>query len=1029
MRHSGYRMFMRLHVWNLIYLSSMVLRLLLSLTLLIAICCTGYSQHFIFNRLSITDGLLSNNILTVAQDQRGYIWLGTENGLQRYDGTRFRTIWHERADQVLPGNNGLLWVRSGKRIGRINLHNFTFASIPYEGSNQVYSNSEIWLKQDASGNIFLLITGKSCQYYSEKNESFSQVNNPFSIPAYLKIQDVVEDGDKKRYWIVSKDDFGYWDLQTRQYYNLPNNGQADDLLQAMAAQAPVASFFIDNQKRYWIQTGSKSNTTFFCYSSTLNRFTSDTSGLANIGNGGYFEVYGFKQLKDAPPAVYGLNCFRIRGSQRFNEIRTPANNPYGIQFNSVEDLFQSEDGTVWVATDNGLYFTSSVRNNIHLLFSQEKGRASISSLFEDSFNNIWVGTWGRGIFVLKNPQNSQEVRPLEAVNNLDAYAKQVWTICEDNRKQVWIGCQEGRLVQYHQETKRALLHKLKIFKNSAIRQIIKDEEGQLWLGLQDGRLFTYNPSTEAAINESFHQQLAFDGPVSRMGFMNKHQLWIAVHNKGIYIVDIKTGKLVRAITANKVQTSFIANTKEVLTFNDTLCLIAGEKLGILNPHDFRVDYRGFPGGQLPGSIFTLQKDQYGNCWAGGSSGIYKLNMAGRAITRLTQQDGLITIHNNSYVPERSMRLRNGWLVFGGNQHLVLFNPTEYNNSMVPPPVSITGFQLNGRYLPEDSVTAFNMIKIPYEHRVFSIEFAAINFRQKGRLIYEYRLEGLNDEWISLTTPTAINYNFLPHGHYRFMVRAKNELGQYSPTTTSLRIYIAPPFWKTAWFYILIGLALASLLFYLHRLRLQKLLHIEKVRSRLARDLHDDMGSTLSTINILSNMALQQQTLDEAKSKAYMSTISSSTSQMMEAMDDIVWSINPVNDNIAKMVARMKETAGAILEPKQINYRFDVEPSLADVHLSMEARREIFLIFKEAINNTVKYAAATLVTFTFSRRGTSLLLTIEDNGVGFRMGTPGSAVRGNGLKNMQKRAAMLKGQLSINSEEGKGTSLNLVVPIA
>ncbi|WP_114789597.1 two-component regulator propeller domain-containing protein [Niabella yanshanensis] len=1006
----------------------MVLRLLLSFALLVAMCNTGHSQHFIFNRLSITDGLLSNNILTVAQDQRGYIWLGTENGLQRYDGTRFRTIWNERADQILTGNDGLLWVRSGKRIGRINPGNFTFTPTPYEGSNEVYGNSGMWLKKDASGRVFLLITGKSCQYYSEKSGGFSQANNPFSIPASLKIKDVVEDRDQSRYWIISGNDFGYWDRQTRQYYNLSNNGQADHLLYTMAAYAPVASFFIDDQKRYWIQTGSKSNATFLCYNSALNRFTSDTSGLNGMGAGSYFEVYGFKQLKEAAPAVYGLNCFGIYNDHRFNEIKTPANNPYGIQFNSVEDLLQSDDGTVWVATDNGLYFTSSVRRNIHILFSQEKGRASISSLFEDSYNNIWVGTWGRGTFLLNNPQKSQGVMVLKAINDLDAYTKLVWTICEDKSKQVWIGCQEGRLAQYDPETKRAILHKLKIFNNSAIRQIIKDEEGLLWLGLQDGRLLTYNPSTPA-VNSSFREILSLNGLINRMGFINNHQLWIAVHNKGICIADIKTGKLVQSITVDQGQPSFIANTKELLTFNDTLCLIAGEKLGILNPQKFKINYSNLPGSQLPGSIFTLQKDQYGNCWAGGSSGIYKLNMASRTITRLTQQDGLITIHNNSYVPERSMQLRNGWLAFGGNQHLVLFNPAEYNNSMVPPSVNITGFQLNGRYLPEDSLTALNTINIPYEHRVFSIEFAAINFMQKGRLIYEYKLEGLNDEWISLTTPTSINYNFLPHGHYRFLVRAKNELGQYSPTITSLRIYIAPPFWKTAWFYILVGLAIVSLLFYLHRLRLQKLLHIEKVRSRLARDLHDDMGSTLSTINILSNMALQQPSIDEAKSKAYMSTISTSTSQMMEAMDDIVWSINPVNDNIAKMVARMKETAGAVLEPKQIDYRFEIAPSVTDVHLSMEARREVFLIFKEAINNIVKYAAATLVTLTFKRKGPNLLLTIEDNGIGFEMAVPGSTVRGNGLKNMQKRAAALKGQLSINSQPGSGTSLKLVMPIA
>jgi len=420
---------------------------------------------------------------------------------------------------------------------------------------------------------------------------------------------------------------------------------------------------------------------------------------------------------------------------------------------------------------------------------------------------------------------------------------------------------------------------------------------------------------------------------------------------------------------------------------------------------------------------------YNNCWLGGSNGIFKLNIATRTLTQFTQQDELITVHNNSYVPERSTPLRSGWLAFGGNQHLVIFNPAEYNNSMAPPNVSITGFQLNGRYLPEDSLSLPGSIAIPYEHRVFSIEFAAINFMQKGRLLYEYKLEGLNDDWISLATPTAINYNFIPHGHYRFLVRAKNELGQYSPTTTSLRIYIAPPFWKTAWFYILIGLIIASILFYLHRLRLQKLLHVEKVRSRLARDLHDDMGSTLSTINILSNMALQQQSLDEAKSKAYMNTISSSTSQMMEAMDDIVWSINPVNDNIAKIVARMKETAGTVLEPQQIDYHFDVSPSVTELHLSMDARREIFLIFKEAINNIVKYARATHVLLSFNRKGNNLLLTIEDNGAGFEIAHPESAVRGNGLKNMEKRAAMLKGKLSINSQVGKGTSINLLMPIA
>lgn len=743
--------------------------------------------------------------------------------------------------------------------------------------------------------------------------------------------------------------------------------------------------------------------------------------MRNAGNGGYFEVYGFKQLKDASPALYGLNCFRIKEQQGFEKIQTPFSNPYGIQFNSVEDLFQEDNGTLWVATDNGLYFTSNIRKNIHIVFDQEKERASVTGLFEDAFENLWISTWGKGVFVLGRDRNMPQVKALEAVNGLDAYTRMAWTVCEDNKNHIWIGCDEGRLIEYNPQTKKSLLHRLKIVGNQAIRQIVKDTHGKLWLGLRDGKLLVLEPSKNMLYKELF----TFNGAITRMGFINERYLWVVANNKGIYIVDVGTGTLVRSLTVDEGYTALIARAKEVLPVNDTLCLISGEKLGMLNPKTFKLTY----GWLNDGNLLTLQKDNDNNCWMGGSNGIFKLNMLAKTLTKFTQRDGMITIHNNSYVPERSAKLKSGWLAFGGNQHIVVFNPKEYNNALVPPAVTITGLQLNGRYLPNDSLVGLKVIEVPYAHKSFSIEFAAVNFSQKNRLQYEYKLEGLDKDWTPSTSPLPVNYNFLPHGSYRFLVRARNELGRYSANITSLPLYIAPPFWKTGWFYAVIGLLVSILLFYLHRLRVQKLLHVEKVRSRLARDLHDDMGSTLSTINILSNMALQQESLDDAKNKNFMRTISDSTTQMMEALDDIVWSINPVNDSIARIVARMKETAGAILEPQQIDYIFNIAPSVTELHLPMEARREVYLIFKEAVNNIVKYARATRAVVDFKREGSHLLLTIEDNGIGFATTEPASAMRGNGLKNMQKRAAYLKGHLSISSAPGKGTLVSLTIPIA
>lgn len=220
----------------------MILRFLNSFILLVAVYFNGYSQSFIFNRLSLGDGLLSNNVLTVNQDKSGYIWVGSENGLQRYDGVRFRTMWGERVDQILKKNDSLLWIRSGKSIWLFNPHTTRFTSVFYERGNEVLSNSGLWLKKDASGNTFLIITGKSCQYFSENNGRFSAANNPFLIPPTLPVVDVVEDHQKSRYWIVSRNDFGYWDRRTHKYYTISNNMQNDPILTGAAKYQQVSSF-------------------------------------------------------------------------------------------------------------------------------------------------------------------------------------------------------------------------------------------------------------------------------------------------------------------------------------------------------------------------------------------------------------------------------------------------------------------------------------------------------------------------------------------------------------------------------------------------------------------------------------------------------------------------------------------------------------------------------------------------------------------------------------------------------------------
>jgi len=1006
-------------------------RFLLVLILFVQSSLQLRSQEYIYNRLSIQDGLLSNNIRCIWQDEQGYLWIGTENGLQRYDGYAFRTILNSRIDQILSDNKKRVWIRSGKTIGLFDPRVFSFTEVPCEGNVTSFDPSWFSLYNDAKQNTFLVIRGKSAQYFDEKEKQFNRKSSPFVIPDSLRLINVVEDPLKDRYWITTFNGLGYWDNRTKKYYSSQNNEQNDPLVSNKKLSGIVARFFIDKSNRYWIQSWFGSEMYFFCYDARTNKFTHDTTGLANAGNGSYFDIYGFSEFDDSSTIVYGLNCLRMRERGEFREFRDTRNNPYGIHFNVANGILQDREKILWFATDDGLYSTTGMLNqNTHLVIDQQRGRTSINRLLEDEKGRVWLGTWGRGIIVLDLENRS--VIPVPSIKNMaasDRFTQLNWSLCQTKAGNIWIGCQEGRLIIYDPVTEKSQLHRPKAFNNSTIRQLVKDKNGVIWVGLHNGDLLKCISPDDPITESSFYNVHRFGGYISKLHITDQEQIWVAAQGKGLFVVNTKNDLLVQSLNRSNIASDIINSINDIIPLNDSIYLLAGEHLGSYNINIGQIEsIRSY--NNLPlGKVYAIQKDNNNECWLGTSNGIFKLNPITGNLTKYSQRDGLITIHNNSYIPETSLRLRNGQLVFGGNQHLVAFDPAKYRIQHLPPDVSITGLQLNNHYLRVDSLQQLDKIRFPYSANSFRIEFAVLSFLQHDKFTYEYKLEGSKEEWTTLKSPLPVNYNLLPHGNYRFLVRARNSEGLYSKNTTSLSIYIAPPFWRTIWFYILVGLLVAAILFYLHKLRLQRLLHVERVRSRLARDLHDDMGSTLSTINILSNIALKQTQLEEKTSKEYMSTINNSTTQMMESMDDIVWSINPVNDSLVKVLARMKEVAGAVLEPNNIEYQFHTDNAVKELNFSMEWRRDIFLVFKEALNNIVKYSKARNVSVILRKSGKNFQLIVEDDGIGFDMNARVSAIRGNGLKNMKKRAETIHGQLDVDSVPGKGTRVNLTVPLA
>lgn len=366
----------------------------------------------------------------------------------------------------------------------------------------------------------------------------------------------------------------------------------------------------------------------------------------------------------------------------------------------------------------------------------------------------------------------------------------------------------------------------------------------------------------------------------------------------------------------------------------------------------------------------------------------------------------------------------GRIIFTGYSSLAAFRPDQFNSSIKPDTPVLTSIKLFDSYLFVDSLNTDKKRTFSHDENAFTFYFSTLGFTNQDKLKYFHKLSEIDPEWHSGGPSHMAVYSLLPPGNYTLEFRSENEEGISSPIG-SFGFRIKSPYYETRWFKLLLTLLILGTLILMYRLHINRILAMVKLRNRVARDLHDDMGSTLSTINILSSMAKTKLVTDPVKSSEYISKISDNSHRMMEAMDDIVWSIKPQNDSMEKVIARMREFANNVLETRDIDFSFEVENEVYMVKLPMDDRRDLFLIFKEAVNNLAKYSKCSSTSIHFSIHKNQLHMCVKDNGIGFDIEHADS---GNGLSNMKKRAESMRGKLKITSDKGEGTEVVLDVDI-
>ncbi|MEO7523115.1 MAG: triple tyrosine motif-containing protein, partial [Ferruginibacter sp.] len=570
----------------------------------------------------------------------------------------------------------------------------------------------------------------------------------------------------------------------------------------------------------------------------------------------------------------------------------------------------------------------------------------------------------------------------------------VFPLYDDGRNNLWFGNTNG-IVHFNKLTKSSTEYpfpaKTTMGPYDYLQAIHRDAKGILWLGTLEG-LYRFDPE-----KKSWKQYKNISGDLTSLNnnlifsicpdpLQPDKYLWIGTKGGGLNLFDQGEG-----------------------TFKHYT-----EKQGLSND-----------------VVYGILGDAGSNLWMSTNKGISKFDTQTRQFKNYNVNDGL---QGNEYNRNAFCKTSNGCLYFGGITGFNYFDPPKLTGSNYIPFVWITGINvLNKPLLFREQPSVLikppyltDSIRLRYEQNMISFEFASTDFSAFHNNRFQYKLSGFDANWIQAGVNNTATYTNLDPGTYELLVKGSNSYGVWNEHPTKLFISIMPPWYLTWWFRISMLVLLFSLLYGIHRYRLGKILQMQKVRNDIAGDLHDEIGSNLSAIAVFSELAGNPKKTNPEVA-GLLKKISGYTQNTQDSMSDIVWMIDTKNDRLGALKLRMQSFANELLEARDIGVRFSSDPLLDDVKLSMLQRKAVYMVFKEAINNIVKYAHAKQVAIDLKRENNLIHLSINDNGKGFILEElqDKNLKGGNGLENMKRRAHSIKGKLLVESTAATGTRITLL----
>lgn len=999
-------------------------------------------------KLSSANGLPDMSVNALALDEDGFLWIGTANGLSRYDGSEFVNFYHIAGDsntipgntinaiQPMPGHRLVIATSTGLSLYHTLTHRFTNLLIPASPEQFPVENlfirvvvdrhQQIWA--GTPGNLYRLDTSLAImQSFRGWGVGGLRISASGDLVARLQSKNAWP------YYTFSSDEnklISYEGLPVQPWFFSPTHF-VRDILPAPDGRIYFFRHMVDTLYVYDPRSGLIDRKKMekpvqpldlFYESALLGLFHGrlmcalDKNGLLQmtVPQRGKTETHSQGQRKGSSQTVSS-------GQFAFPDRDGTPGQSIVLAGEKVTCALGDEGGNLWIGTRNGLYKFPAANNyfreeaidpehparkfeagNIDLygdrifvgtegagfffrrpadaawtnkLWSERPGRESIWNITNPSSqDSCWVGTQS-GLCWWNPRTDSHGALQLDRhPSPLDSFP--VTTQWQDSKGLIWMGVGWGHGIAVYDPAIRKLRwythndpdNPLPIHHPTAL---VEDEEGNMWMGAQNGRgLVKWQRSSGRFSLFPPAYNTAFDnGDILSLWADRRGHVWVGTSG-GLVKWDIKDNHRVKIEMSTGLSANF---------------------------------------------VYALCGDDSGHLWIGTHNGLDCLDLSN---DRLTQLGVPGPFSDNAIVGLAYDRLRDK-IYCTTLRHFITIQPGSWLNQQATSRMLLTSVSSDGQPIGIDPE-----IRLPHHQGNIGIGFTGINLSNGSQNSYYYQLEGAGKDWIGIGRQRQVSFSNLAPGRYVFHVKARAEGGGWSLNEARLVFVVKPPFWKTTAFVILLSLLILSGFYILYRYRIRQLLRLQQVRDRIATDLHDDIGSTLTNIHILSELSRANIT-EPDKAQPFLRRISEEISNSSQALDDIVWSINTRNDSFEQIAARMRRYAAEIFDSENILYSLELDERLAPRKMKMDQRRDLYLLFKEAVNNIYKHAGAKQVRISISIEKGSLWLDIGDDGIGFDSSRPNAR---NGLKSMQARAARWRGDCFIESVQGKGTRIRISLPL-